>query len=185
MQIEITAKKENKLLGREEVNFKTLHEKESTPKRDMVREKLAGMFSVKKENVVVDFLVPEFGKNATVGYAKIYKSTEDAKKLEREHILVRNKIIEKAKEKKEEKKTEAKPSAKVEEKKEEAKKEEKPKVEEKKSEKKEEQKVEEKKTEKKTEPKPEAKKEAKPEVKKEEKEAKPETKKEEKKTEKK
>lgn len=105
MQIEIIDKKENKLLGREEVSFKTIHEKEPTPKRDIIREKLAEMLNTKKENVVIDFLKSEFGKNSTFGYAKVYNSIEDAKKLEREHILVRNKLAEKKiKEEKKEKK---------------------------------------------------------------------------------
>lgn len=104
MQIEILEKKENKLLGRGEVNFKTIHEKEPTPKREIIREKLASLLNTKKENVVIDHLRTEYGKNSTFGYAKIYKSVEDAKKLESEHILIRNKLIEKKPEAKTEKK---------------------------------------------------------------------------------
>jgi small subunit ribosomal protein S24e len=38
----------------------------------------------------------EFGKMETFGYAKVYKTKDAAMKYEREHILVRNKLKEKA-----------------------------------------------------------------------------------------
>ncbi len=97
MEIEIVSKEENQLLDRTEVTFKAVHPKEGTPQRDSVREKLSAMLKVPKERVIVDGMNSEFGKTETVGYAKVYKTKETALKYEREHVLVRNKLKEKAK----------------------------------------------------------------------------------------
>ena len=96
MDLEIISKDENELLERTEVRFKATHASEGTPGRDAIREKLASMLSVQKERVIVDSMRSEFGRMETVGYAKVYKSKEAAVKYEREHILVRNKLKEKA-----------------------------------------------------------------------------------------
>jgi small subunit ribosomal protein S24e len=97
MEIEIVSKKENQLLERTEVEFKAVHGKEGTPQRDAVREKLSAMMKAPKERVIVDAMNSEFGKTETLGYAKVYKTKEAAMKYEREHVLVRNKLKEKAK----------------------------------------------------------------------------------------
>jgi len=97
MEIEIVSKKENELLDRTEVNFKAMHPKEGTPQREAVREKLATMMKATKDRVIVDSMDSEFGKMETVGYAKVYKTKEAAMKFEREYVLVRNKLKEKAK----------------------------------------------------------------------------------------
>ena len=96
MDLEIVSKNENQLLERTEVRFKATHAKEGTPQRETVRDKLASLLKVPKERVVVDSMKSEFGRMETVGYAKVYKTKEAASKYEREHILVRNKLKEKA-----------------------------------------------------------------------------------------
>ncbi|UCE80342.1 MAG: 30S ribosomal protein S24e [Methanobacteriota archaeon] len=96
MDLEIVSKDENQLLDRTEVRFKATHADEGTPQRDAVREKLASLLKVPKERVVVDSMRSEFGKMETLGYAKVYKTKEAAVKYEREHILVRNKLKERA-----------------------------------------------------------------------------------------
>ena len=96
MDLEIISKEQNKLLERTEVRFKTAHAGEGTPQRDVVREKLASMLKVAKERVIVDSMRSEFGRMETIGYAKVYDTKEAAVKYEREHILVRNKLKEKA-----------------------------------------------------------------------------------------
>ncbi len=95
MEIEIVEKKENELLQRTEITFKASHEKEGTPQRDAVREKLSAMLKAPKDSVIVDAMTSEFGRMETFGYAKVYKSKDAAMKYEREHILVRNKLKEK------------------------------------------------------------------------------------------
>lgn len=97
MEIEIVSKKENELLDRTEVNFRAMHPMEGTPQREAVREKLATMMKATKDRVIVDSMDSEFGKMETVGYAKVYKTKEAAMKFEREYVLVRNKLKEKAK----------------------------------------------------------------------------------------
>ncbi|HUS56656.1 MAG TPA: 30S ribosomal protein S24e [Thermoplasmata archaeon] len=96
MELEIVSKNENQLLERVEVTFKTMHTKEGTPQRDAVREKLSALLKVPKDRVVVDSMESEFGKMVTVGYAKVYTTKEAALKFEREHILIRNKLKDKA-----------------------------------------------------------------------------------------
>ena len=96
MDLEIISKDENQLLERTEVRFKATHAKEGTPQREAVRDKLASLLKVPKEHVVVDSMKSEFGRMETIGYAKVYKTKEAAGKYEREHILVRNKLKEKA-----------------------------------------------------------------------------------------
>jgi small subunit ribosomal protein S24e len=104
MEIEIQSKTDNTLLGRTEVHFIILHEGEGSPKRDLVRNELAEKLNAKKETVMIDFMRSSFGVRKTIGYAKIYKSIEDAKAGEADPILKRNGLGTKKKQKKETKK---------------------------------------------------------------------------------
>jgi small subunit ribosomal protein S24e len=101
MEIEIQSKTDNLLLERIEVRFVILHEGEGTPKRELVRSELAEKLNAKKENIMVNYMRSSFGSRKTVGYAKIYKSIEDAKKSEADPILKRNGLGTKKKAKKE------------------------------------------------------------------------------------
>ncbi|UCE44734.1 MAG: 30S ribosomal protein S24e [Methanobacteriota archaeon] len=96
MDMEIISKDENKLLERIEIRFKATHAEEGTPQREDVRDKIATLLKVPKERVIVDSMRSEFGRMETVGYAKVYNTKEAAVKYEREHILVRNKLKERA-----------------------------------------------------------------------------------------
>ncbi len=114
MELQVVAKKENPLLKRTEVTFKAVHKAEPTPTRDAIRSELAKQLRASKEAVVVDRSVSSFGRYETRGYAKVYKSKEEALSVERSHILVRNKLKEaEVKEKKEGEKAE-KPAPKAE-----------------------------------------------------------------------
>jgi len=118
MEIDIQSKTNNPLLKRTEVHFFLHHEDESTPKRELVRSELADKLKVKKENIMINYMKSNFGKSETIGYARVYKSIEEAKKHEKEYILKRNNVITKKPEKKkeeEEKQTE-KPKAEIPEK---------------------------------------------------------------------
>ena len=118
MEIEITSQKENKLLERTEIYFKVKHDKEKTPAREEVRAKLADALGAKKDTVLIDKMRSVFGQQLTQGYAKAYKTIDQAKKIEQEHVLTRNKMVTKKtkEEKKEEKKEERGGEAKVEKK---------------------------------------------------------------------
>lgn len=114
MEVKIENKKNNQLLNRTEVYFTITHEGEGTPNREIIRNELADKLNTKKENIVVDSLSSGFGIRKTEGYAKVYTSIKQAKGLEREHLLVRNKIAVKEETKKDEKKEGATPAAKQE-----------------------------------------------------------------------
>ncbi len=90
MEIEIISKKDNPLLERTEVHFKATHGKEKTPQRDAVRDKLAAILNAGKDKLVVDRMKSDFGKSVTIGYAKLYKTKEQAMKVERDYVLIRN-----------------------------------------------------------------------------------------------
>jgi len=94
MQLEVLARKENPLLKRIEVRFKAIHKAEPTPTRDALRAFLARELQATKDIVVIDSQASTFGRYETVGYAKVYKSKDEALKVERKHILVRNKLVE-------------------------------------------------------------------------------------------
>lgn len=104
MEIEIQSKTDNPLLGRSEVRFIIQHEGEGTPKRELVRSELAEKLNAKKETIMIDFMRSSFGIRKTVGYAKIYKSVEDAKAGEADFVMRRNGLGTKKKPKKEAKK---------------------------------------------------------------------------------
>lgn len=93
MEIEVVGKRENPLLKRMEVRFRVAHPNEQTPKRGDLRQALANVLHVTRDIVIVDSFQSEFGRSASRGYAKVYKSKEDAMKVERKHILVRNGLI--------------------------------------------------------------------------------------------
>src|SRR5256714_8395936 len=94
MQLEVIQRRENPLLKRTEVSFKAIHKAEPTPTRDAVRAFLAKELKATKDIVVIDSQASTFGRYETVGYAKVYKTKEEALAVERKHILVRNKLIE-------------------------------------------------------------------------------------------
>jgi len=110
MDIEISERKQNPLLGRWEVRFVVHHPNEKTPSRDQIREKLAGQMSGKKGNIVVDSMNSVFGKGTTKGYARVYDDPAVLAMNEPHYLLKRNKL-EELKPKKEKK--EAAPAAKA------------------------------------------------------------------------
>src|SRR4030042_7197977 len=120
MEIEIDSKKNNALLNRTEVHFTVRHGEKGTPDRELVRSEVAGKLNVKKEDVIVNYIHSGFGSQESTGYAKIYTTIENAKGLEKRHILERNKLVEKREKKKEKKKKAEKPPSKTEAKKPEA-----------------------------------------------------------------
>jgi len=94
MEIEFIETRENSLLDRTEIKFKATHQNEGTVSRDAVREKIAALAHSTKERVILDNMRSDFGLGQTKGYAKVYKTVDAAKKHERKHILIRNKLLE-------------------------------------------------------------------------------------------
>lgn len=91
MDIEITEEEKNELLNRTEVRFSVVHDGE-TPARLAVRDSLAAKLDKSSDEVVVHKMDTKFGMNETLGYAKVYESPEDAREIEEEYMLERNKI---------------------------------------------------------------------------------------------
>lgn len=94
MEIEFIETKDNPLLERMEIKFRALHPGEPTVSRDAIREKIASLARSTKEKVIIDSMSSKFGVGLSLGYAKVYGTVEDAKKHERKHLLVRNRLIE-------------------------------------------------------------------------------------------
>lgn len=94
MDIELSEKKQNPLLGRVEVRFAVHHPGEKTPTRDQIREKLAAQLNSKKGLIVVDSMKSAYGKGATKGYARVYEANEQLAKNEPHYLLKRNKLEE-------------------------------------------------------------------------------------------
>lgn len=125
MDIEIVSERKNPYLSRVEVHFTVKYPGGPTPKREIVQGAIADMLGIKSEFVVIDSMKTVFGGELAKGYAKVYSSKETCMRIEREQILVRNKLKEKIVKKKEEKvqavgkaeaKKEERPAAKKEEK---------------------------------------------------------------------
>ncbi len=108
MELEILEKRENPLLNRTEVKFRIKHEGEKTPERELVKNDLAEELKVSKDLIIIDYIRPHFGIAVSSGYAKIYKSVEDGKKVEPDYVLKRNNFGIKTKEEKKEKEEEVK-----------------------------------------------------------------------------
>ncbi len=94
MKIELVSKQENKLLNRLEVQFVVSYDEGATPTRDAVRDELTKILKVKGGPLVIDHINTEFGKRESRGYAKVYSSMKDAARVERKHILERNRLLE-------------------------------------------------------------------------------------------
>lgn len=92
MKMEIKETKENTVLKRTEVRFVIDHDGEPTPKKAAVVEEIAKAMKAKKECVVLKNIDSVYGSGKSNGYAKVYKSKDDAQAIEPEYILKRNGI---------------------------------------------------------------------------------------------
>ncbi|WP_435196468.1 30S ribosomal protein S24e [Natronomonas sp. EA1] len=91
MEIEIIDEDENPMLHRTDVRFTIVHE-DASPSRLSVRDSLAAKLNKDSDEVVVHKLDTKYGMRKTVGYAKVYDSSEFARDVEQEYMLDRNKI---------------------------------------------------------------------------------------------
>ena len=93
MDIKIIEDKNNVLLNRRELNFEVTFEG-PTPARLDIKNKMAALMNVPLELVVIQKMKNDFGRQKLNGYAKIYEDAARMKKIEKEHILERNKLPE-------------------------------------------------------------------------------------------
>ena len=98
MDVKITQQKDNALMARKDIRFQVAHAGETTPSRTQVRQLVAAQVGTKTENVVIESMETEYGIGRTAGIARAYKSSDEARKTERTHLLKRNALyVEKAK----------------------------------------------------------------------------------------
>ena len=91
MEIRIIEEEENPLLHRTDVTFEVIHD-DATPSRLSVRDSLAAQLNKDADEVLIHELNTKFGMRRTQGYAKVYESPGDARDIEQEYMLQRNKI---------------------------------------------------------------------------------------------
>lgn len=107
MKIEKSSERFNVLLGRKEVTFTIDHGSSGTPQVFEVRKALADSYKVGLGSVFIVKLDTLTGTNQTVGWANVYDSEEQAKRVTPTFIQLRNlspeerdKLKEKAKQEK-------------------------------------------------------------------------------------
>ncbi|WP_306053347.1 30S ribosomal protein S24e [Natronococcus wangiae] len=91
MDVDIISEEENPMLHRTDVTFELVHE-DATPSRLQVRDSLAAKLNKDADEVVIRQLDTKFGMRKTVGQAKVYETADDARDVEQDHMLERNKI---------------------------------------------------------------------------------------------
>ncbi len=96
MEIKILEDRANPLLKRHEYRFEVAHATAATPSREEVRQELSKVVHSPKERVIVERMHARFGTAVTRGEAAVYDTVDAAKATAREHILVRNRLKEKA-----------------------------------------------------------------------------------------
>jgi small subunit ribosomal protein S24e len=89
MKIEITSKKTNPLLEREEIEFK-VKDVNATPKIQELRTKIASLIEANSETTVIREISQKFGRKEIKGKAACYKQKEKMKEIELEYVLGRN-----------------------------------------------------------------------------------------------
>ncbi|MFQ6064288.1 MAG: 30S ribosomal protein S24e [Candidatus Bathyarchaeia archaeon] len=107
MKIKVISQEQNPLLKRKEIVFEVEHKETGrTPSRLEVREGLASKLKKDAELVFVKRMETRTGTMTAVGEATAYDSVEQAKFVEREHIIARNTAKKEPEEEKEEQKIE-------------------------------------------------------------------------------
>jgi len=96
LNIEVRRDWMNKLLNRRELDLIISYES-GTPRRDEVRKLIAEKYGVEIERVIVEKLESMFGTLKAKAHIHIYDTVEDAKRIERKHILRRHGLLEEVK----------------------------------------------------------------------------------------
>merc|ERR1712241_213234 len=85
----------NRLLNRKQMVVDILHPETPTPKKSEVREALAKQYKSASDHIIVFGFKTQFGGGKTSGYALMYDSVADAKRIEPRFRLVRHGLAEK------------------------------------------------------------------------------------------
>ena len=105
MQVKILSQKYNPLLKRKEVVFEVDHSQEgqTTPRLEL-RKSLADLLKTKLDLIFVEKVETKTGTTIALGEANAYDTVEQAKSVERDHIIARDIPPEKPEKKAEEEK---------------------------------------------------------------------------------
>ena len=90
MELQIVKNTDNKLVGRQELELQIIHTASATPKRMDVRKEVAKQMKAKTELVIIDHLKNRYGRQETIGYAKVYADMGSLKATETRPILARH-----------------------------------------------------------------------------------------------
>lgn len=101
MEMDVRDKKENKLLGRQEISFSVKYEK-AMPSRKEMREALSTAMGANAELLVIKHASGTFGAKEAKGIAYLYSDKEAAQK-EVKHLRVRDGLAAKEEKKKDKK----------------------------------------------------------------------------------
>ena len=95
MEIDIKEQIKNPLLNRTEIHFDCIYQGETTPQVIEIKNRMIALLNVDKNLLVVDKIKPIFGEGRADGYAKLYNSEENLLRIEKQHVLDKNKEPEK------------------------------------------------------------------------------------------
>jgi len=90
MELQIVKNIDNKLVGRQELELQIIHTASATPKRMEVRKEVAKQMKAKTELVIIDHLKNRYGRQETIGYAKVYADMGSLTATETQPILARH-----------------------------------------------------------------------------------------------
>ena len=89
MELEITGKKENKTLQRQEVEFE-IKDVKLMPSRKELRPKIAALLGTKEELAVIESIDHSFGTREGRIKVHVYENEEAMKKIEPVHLIERD-----------------------------------------------------------------------------------------------
>ncbi len=88
MDFRIAEEKENKILGRREINFEVCEAK-NTPSRKEIRKRIAALKNSKEELVSVVRIQQSYGEHRATGLAFVYKDAKTLKQTEPGYLTKR------------------------------------------------------------------------------------------------
>ncbi len=89
VEVEIEQEKENKLMHRRELNLGVDHEGEGTPSRKVLIDKIASLVNASKNEIVLDKIDTEYGKERSIVKVRVYDDEKFVKEYERDYFQKR------------------------------------------------------------------------------------------------
>lgn len=86
VEVEIEQEKENKLMHRRELILSADHEGEGTPSRKDLNSEISNLVSSSKNEVVIDKVDTEYGKEKSMVHVRVYDDEEYVEEFERDYF---------------------------------------------------------------------------------------------------